>query len=560
MGVAAVAAGCAESGEPVGPGSGPQLQVGSGQQRGYIVVFQDGTVNASALTTSLARQVGAQARFTYERAIPGFAADLSDAQLQAVRRDPRVKYVEADQLVHTTATQSPTPSWGLDRIDQTNLPLNNSYTYTSNGAGVRLYGIDTGIFYGHPDFGGRASKGFDAITPGGNANDCHGHGTHTASTAAGTTYGVAKGMTIIGVRVLDCTGSGTNAQVIAGIDWVTINRILPAVANMSLGGGFSSALNTAVKNSVAAGVVYSVSAGNSSFNACLQSPASEPDAITVGSTTITDARSSFSNFGTCLDIWAPGSNITAAVWPSGTAVFSGTSMAAPHVAGVAGQYLQQNPTATPAAVVAALVANASSGKVTGIPANPPSPNKLLNMSFLNAPPPPGSPPVAAVVVTCGATSCTFNGSGSTDDLGIVAYEWRPCPTCAILNTNAIWSMNLSPNTRTWSLTVRDAGGLQDVESFTFTVPGGPPPPNNPPVANVAVTCVAGGTCTFNGSGSSDSDGTVVAYDWKPGSPTTISTQQVWSMKLSPRTRTWTLTVTDDDGATNTKSFTFTPLP
>ncbi|MCC7132245.1 MAG: S8 family peptidase [Gemmatimonadales bacterium] len=528
-------------------------------RRSYIVVYQDNTVNASALSGSLMRQHGFATRFGYTSAIQGFAADLTDSQVEALRRDPRVRLVEADAPVRADATQSPAPSWGLDRIDQANLPLDNSYTYVPTGAGVRFYGIDTGILYSHADFGGRASAGFDAVTAGGGAVDCDGHGTHTASTAAGTTYGVAKGMTIIGVRVLDCNGSGTTSGVIAGVDWVRANAIKPAVANMSLGGGPSSALNTAVANAIASGVVFTVSAGNSNANACNASPASTPTALTVGSTTTTDARSSFSNFGTCVDLFAPGSSIRAAYIPSGSAVLSGTSMAAPHVAGVAGLYLQQNPTATPAAVAAALLGNAVSGKVTSPGTG--SPNLLLSMAFLNggAPPPPppvNQPPVASFTSSCTGLQCSFNGTGSTDDNGVTGYSWTfgdgttgtgstPTKTYAAAGTYSV------------VLTVTDAGGLTNAttRSVTVTAPTG----NQAPVAVPVVTCVPGRSCTFDGRGSTD-DVRVVGYEWRNVRGNLVSRQATFSRFLDVGTLTWTLTVVDGAGLRNTKSVTFTVLP
>jgi len=276
-------------------------------------------------------------------------------------------------------TQSPA-TWGLDRIDQRNLPLNNSYTYNFTGAGVHAYIIDTGIRVSHQQFAGRTGNGFTSINDGQGTNDCNGHGTHVSGTVGGTTYGVAKGVTLHPVRVLSCSGSGSNSGVIAGVDWVTNNHASPAVANMSLGGGISSALDTAVNNSINSGVTYAIAAGNSNANACNFSPARVANALTVGSTTNTDARSSFSNFGTCVDIFAPGSSITSSWNTSDTATntISGTSMATPHVAGVAALYLQQFG-GSPAAVAAGLI-NAATTGVVGNPGSG-SPNRLLHSLF-----------------------------------------------------------------------------------------------------------------------------------------------------------------------------------
>jgi subtilisin family serine protease len=320
----------------------------------YIVVLNDG-----ADPRSVAAIAGVSPRYVYTAALNGFAATLNAGQLNALQNNPHVDYVEANQAVYASATQL-NATWGLDRTDQRALPLNTSFGYTNTGAGVNAYIIDTGIRFSHAEFVGRVSSGFDAID-GGTADDCNGHGTHVAGTVGGTLYGIAKGVKLVGVRVLDCGGGGTTAGVIAGIDWVTANHVKPAVANMSLGGGASTSLDDAVRRSIAAGVTYSIAAGNGNIfgiaqDACKSSPARVAEAITIGASDKTDTKTSWSNYGACVDFFAPGAGITSA-WYTGDAAtnsISGTSMAAPHVAGVAALYLQGNPGASPAAVRTAL--------------------------------------------------------------------------------------------------------------------------------------------------------------------------------------------------------------
>jgi len=385
-GVLFVAA-CQDSNPVAGPeqATAPVLSVAPQQgplRERYIVVFKGSVTDPAGETGRLIRAFGGQVHYTYSHAIKGFAATLPAAALEGISLNPNVEFIEADGIMTVDDTQTGA-TWGIDRIDQRNLPLSGSFTYTKTGAGVTAYIIDTGIRTDHSQFGGRASVGTDAVGDGQNGNDCHGHGTHVSGTVGGSTYGVAKAVLLKAVRVLNCSGSGTTSGVIAGIDWVTSNHVgtNPAVANMSLGGGASTSLDNAVANSIADGVTYAIAAGNSNRNACQFSPARAATAITVGATTSTDSRASYSNYGSCLDLFAPGSSITSAWNTSSTATntISGTSMATPHVAGVAALYLQGNPAANPATVRNALVANATSGKVTSAGKN--SPNLLLFTSY-----------------------------------------------------------------------------------------------------------------------------------------------------------------------------------
>ncbi|MBL8264537.1 MAG: S8 family serine peptidase [Xanthomonadaceae bacterium] len=443
----------------------------------YIVVLKDNAASLANERSSLsrvsivARDIATKHRaklvHTYSSVLRGFVAKADDKALARLLADPRVAYVEEDGVVTASATQSPA-TWGIDRIDQRNLPLSNSYTYDTTASGVHAYIIDTGVLLSHTEFSGRMGNGYDAVTSGGNANDCNGHGTHVAGTVGGTTYGVAKGVTIHPVRVLGCNGSGTNAGVIAGMDWVTNNHVKPAVANMSLGGGASQSTDDAVARMTNAGVTVAVAAGNSNDNACNYSPARAPSAITTGSTTNTDARSSFSSYGTCLDIFAPGSSITSAWYTSSTATntISGTSMASPHVAGVAALYLAANPSATPAQVTTAII-NAATPNVVTSPGTG-SPNRLL-YSFFG----PSTPTytvsgtittsagagISGVTVSTGSVTATTNSSG--------AYTLSGLSNGTYTLTPSLSGYTFSPTSRSVTVSSANVTG----QNFTGTGSG-----------------------------------------------------------------------------------------
>lgn len=353
-------------------GSGGDLIPGQ-----YIVVFNDDVRDPPGLARQLVIAHAGSLLFSYSGVLNGFAAKLSDQAVAAMARNPNVAYVEQDQTVSISTTQS-NATWGIDRIDQRNRPLSGTYTYNATASAVRVYIIDTGIYTSHTQFGGRASNVYDAF--GGNGQDCNGHGTHVAGTVGASTWGVAKAVRLRGVRVLNCSGSGSWSGIIAGMDWVRNNHIKPAIANMSLGGGFSSSVNTAANNLSNAGVFVAVAAGNSNANACNYSPASASNVTTVMSSTSSDAKSSFSNYGSCAHLYAPGSSITSTWLNGGTNTISGTSMASPHVAGVAALYKATFGDASSSTIRSWLINNSTTGVISGNPTG--TANRLLYKSTL----------------------------------------------------------------------------------------------------------------------------------------------------------------------------------
>lgn len=406
----------------------------------YIVVFKEkearlkGETGNAALVSSLGRQMAQVHRAklvrSYDHVLRGFVVQADDAALAHLLADPRVAYVEEDGIARAHATQAGA-TWGIDRIDQRDAPVNGSYVYNSTASTVHAYVVDTGVLGSHAQFTGRMSTGYTAIADGRGTTDCHGHGTHVAGTLGGTTYGVAKAVKVHPVRVLGCDGTAPWSQIIAGIDWVKANHVKPAVANLSLGGFGNTSVDTAVANLTAAGVTVAVSAGNDNADACLASPARAPSVITVGSTRKEDqARSHFSNYGACLDLFAPGSAITSA-WHTSTAatnVISGTSMASPHVAGAAALYLATNPTATPSQVNTALISSSSPGRV--LAAGSGSPNRLLYTLGGTASAPPGDGTLPAI------TGFACPGPDSGGNVYVCVVQYTSTSPAAVLWPNA----------------------------------------------------------------------------------------------------------------------------
>jgi len=445
----------------------------------YIVVLTDAATDLGARTRDLTTRFGGQARHLYTAGFRGFSAAMSETQAKRLAADPAVASVEAVQRIGIADTQNNPPNWGDDRIDQANLPLNQAYTYPANpGQGATVYVLDTGLNANHVDFTGRVKQGTDMVDNDSNPADCHGHGTHVSGTAVGTSYGVAKKASVVAVRVLNCQGSGTNDDLIAGINWVRTNAQKPAVVNYSIGCQSrctSQAMDSAVSSLISSGVQFVQAAGNSSDDACYYSPQAVAAAVTVGNTTSSDARNSSSNYGSCLDIFAPGTSIVSASYSSntGSATMTGTSMASPHTAGAAAVYLGLNPNATPAQVRDALVNNATTGKVTSPGTG--SPNRLLYTGFMNGGTNPNNPSV-----TNPGNQSTAVGQAANLQLqasgGTTPYTWSasglPAGLSLGASTGLVTGSPTTAGTSNVTVTVRDSGSRTGTATFTWTVTSG----------------------------------------------------------------------------------------
>jgi subtilisin family serine protease len=461
----------------------------------FVVSLKDNAAlrsgGVAATASALAGKFGAKVGHTYSHALRGFEASMSEAAAKRLAADPAVAYVQRNGIYTISGTQTNPPSWGLDRIDQRNLPLNSSYTYPNTASNVHAYIIDTGILFTHTTFGGRAVSGRDTVNNDNDATDCNGHGTHVAGTVGGAEYGVAKAVQLVGVRVLDCAGSGTTAGVTAGIDWVTANAIKPAVANMSLGGGVDTTLDNAVTNSIASGITYGVAAGNGNAagiaqDACSGSPSRVAAAITVSATDSSDTKASWANYGTCVDIFAPGVNITSSWYTNTTATntISGTSMATPHVVGAAALVLGTNPSWTPQQVRDYLVNNATSGVVVNPGTG--SPNKLLyvvngtptgNDFSISASPASGSVVQGSSTTTTVSTALT---SGSAQTISFSASGLPSGATASFaptsVSTGASSTLTIATSTSTpagtYPITITGTGtSATHTTSYSLTVTG-----------------------------------------------------------------------------------------
>ena len=527
----------------------------------YIVVYRDNVTRTPTTANRMITSGRVTVERTYTSALNGFAAHLDSSQVAALRADPDVAMVEPDIIVHAQGTES-NPDWGLDRLDQRSLPLSDSYTYATSGSGVNAYILDTGIRYTHTDLGGRAHFAFDAF--GGNGADCMGHGTHVSGTVGGIKYGVAKAVTLWSVRVLECDGSAPLSDIIAGIDWVTAHHRSPAVANMSLGASNAPALDSAVAKSIRSGVTYVVAAGNYTENACSIYPANLPSVIDVAASDNTDHRWAYSDYGSCVSVFAPGVNITSDDYLSdvATVTWSGTSMASPHVAGIAALYLGAHPSATPAQVKQAILGNATSGHILN--ANG-SPNLLAYSAFIGstttATPSTSTSFTATFTASCGSTDvCSFNASGSSVPNGVSSYNWWFGDGTDAGSTGSTMS-HAYAKAGTYSVKLLIADKLGNKTSITKSITVGATSQSSTTTSTIKAVISASCSnmyCAFNAKDSSVPAG-ASSYSWSFGDGKSGSGLSIVHKYAKTGTFSVQLTIIDNLGhkASTTRSVTVT---
>ena len=560
-----------QSSTPRAPVNSPSADVVPGH---YIVVMKPGAPSSETVVHrhALSKLLKMDQRFG--TVMHGFSAAVSDEDVDSLRSDPDVESIEPDRYVHQLGTETGM-GWALDRVDQHAMPLNGAFAYGATGAGVNIYIVDGGIRYTHAEFGGRAHFAFDAL--GGNGSDCNGHGTGVAGVAAGSVHGVAKSANIYSVRVFPCTGTTTLSTILAGVDWVTANHKSPAVANLSLGAAAAPILDSAVERSIRSGVTYVIAGGNNGGDACAMSPGKLKDVINVGATDASDARASWSNYGSCITMFAPGVAVASADYYSDVALASwnGTSVAAPMVAGAAALYLQGHPTASPATVRSAIVGNTTNGTVTSLSG---SASKLLYTAWIGSatapapPPPPSAPPVAPVIppVTgaavsykCASNVCAFDASSSHPAAGVSSIAWNFGD--GKTGTGSKWVHTYpSSATYSWSVTITDNSGKKYSTgkpislasasgSASTTTPTSSPPPSAPvpsPIAavggvGVSYKCVSK-VCVFDASASQPTKG-VTGYYWSFGDGTTASGSKVTHTYASTSSYTWHVSIATGTG-------------
>ncbi|MBA2683262.1 MAG: S8 family serine peptidase [Gemmatimonadaceae bacterium] len=567
---------------PKAPAVSPSADAWTGH---YIVVLKSGAPSSDALVHrhSLSKQLKMDQRFG--TVMRGFSAAVTDDDIDSLRNDPDVESVVQDRFVHQLGTETGM-GWALDRVDQKLMPLNGAFAYGATGAGVNIYVVDGGIRYTHTEFGGRAKLAYDAL--GGDGSDCSGHGTGVAGIAGGSVHGVAKDATIWSVRVFPCNGTTTLSTILAGVDWVTANHKSPAVANLSLGAAAAPILDSAVERSIRAGVSYVVAGGNNNGDACTMSPGKLKDVINVGSTDASDTRASWSNYGSCISMFAPGVAVASADYYSDVSLASwnGTSMSAPMVAGAVALYLQGHPTATPATVRSAIVGNSTAATVKNLSG---SGDKMLYTAWIGsgtATPPPAAPPApppvapaiptvsgAAVSYNCSKNVCAFDASASKPKAGVSSYAWTFGDGTFGSGSKWVHTYPSSANF-TWSVKIVDKAGksysagkaitpASATGAATSTVPPATPPstPVPSPLAGVggvgvSYKCVAK-LCVFDASASQPTNG-VTAYYWTFGDGMTATGRNVSHTYGSAASYTWHVSIATGTGKKYLTIKTITP--